>query len=146
MAKEEKKQEPTTDEILKRMQAQMADLTAKNAQLSAALFERETAGKDVAIVGEDEAPAFSKGDLALIDEACKAHGIGEEDTVKMRIEKDGETGEPAAVVITAGGSRVRYRKGDRGAKGFLKLSQIQVTGVNPEAAKRKPIIGKGVKE
>lgn len=50
-----------------------------------------------------------------------------------------ETGE--AVILTNGGSKVRYRAGDKP----MPLSEIAVTGINPEAAKRKVIAGKAGK-
>ena len=46
-----------------------------------------------------------------------------------------ETGE--MVIVTDGGSKVRYREGDHPQP----LSSIAVTGINPEADKRKIIAG-----
>ncbi len=75
---------------------------------------------------------------ALIDEACKAYGIASKYVFSSRI--DEETGE--AVVLTNGGSKVRFKSGDK----VEKLSDIQITGINPAAAKRKPIVGKAREE
>jgi hypothetical protein len=70
----------------------------------------------------------------LIAEACKAYGIDSEYVFSSGIDK--ETGE--AVIVTNGGKRVRYAKGDE----VVELSQIEITGINPEWKKRKPITGK----
>lgn len=70
----------------------------------------------------------------LVAEACKAFGIDGKHVFTSGIDK--ETGE--AVIVTNGGKKVRYAKGDKVAE----LSQIEITGVNPEWAKRKPIMGK----
>ncbi len=73
----------------------------------------------------------------LIAEACKAFGIAPQYVFASRI--DAQTGE--AVVVTHGGSRVRFKSGDK----IAPLDQIAVTGINPKP-KRKPITGPSKKE
>lgn len=70
----------------------------------------------------------------LVDEACEAYGIWPEHVLGSGIDR--ETGQ--VVIVTSGGKKVRYFAGDKPEP----LSQIEVTGVNPEAAKRKIIAGK----
>jgi hypothetical protein len=84
-----------------------------------------------------EAEAKAKADQALIDEACRAYGIGKDYVFASRV--DAATGE--VVIVTVGGSKVRFKRGDKPEP----LNQIRVTGVNPEAKKRKPITGGGKK-
>ena len=50
-----------------------------------------------------------------------------------------EKGEKTAVIMTAGGKRVRYRDGDEKAEDFTPLSAIQVDG--KVRKKMKPITG-----
>lgn len=69
---------------------------------------------------------------SLVDEACSAYAIDPKFVLASNV-VDGE-----AVIVTSGGSKVRYRKGDT----VLPLHPIRVTGVNPENARRKPIAGK----
>lgn len=71
-----------------------------------------------------------KQEKALMAEACAAYGIAPEYVFSSRVAADGEV-----VILTNGGTRVRYRKGDK----VEPLGQIAITGVNP--AKRKPITG-----
>jgi hypothetical protein len=73
-------------------------------------------------------------DDKLIAAACEAYGIPAKYVFAGRI--DARTGE--AVILTQGGSKVRFKAGDKPAP----LSQIAVTGVNPEWAKKKVIAGK----
>ena len=70
----------------------------------------------------------------LIAEACKAYGIAPKYVLSSR--GDAQTGE--AVVLTQGGSKVRFKAGVDVAP----LSPIAVTGINPEWAKKKVIAGK----
>lgn len=69
----------------------------------------------------------------LIAEGCKAFGISKEFVFAGRFDAATNT----AIIVTAGGSKVKYWAGDKPAA----LSQIAVTGINP-AAKRKVIAGK----
>jgi hypothetical protein len=66
----------------------------------------------------------------LILKACEAYGIDPKYVFSSAV-KDGE-----AVILTNGGTRVRYRAGDKGEP----LKEIAITGINPEA-KRKVIAG-----
>ena len=70
----------------------------------------------------------------IIAKAMEAYGIGSKHVLSSKFYP--ETGE--AVIVTAGGKKVRYKAGDKPQP----LSQIAVTGVNPEAAKRKVVAGK----
>lgn len=70
----------------------------------------------------------------LIAEACKAYGIDPKFVFASRY--DAKTGQ--AVVLTNGGSKVRFKAGDK----VEPLGQIAVTGINPEWAKKKVIAGK----
>lgn len=72
---------------------------------------------------------------ALITAGCKAYGIDPAYVLGSRI--DPETGE--AVIVTNGGKKVRYASGQ---KDIEPLSEVEVTGINPKAKKRKPIAGK----
>jgi len=69
----------------------------------------------------------------LIAEACRAYGIDKKFVLSSRMDGD------AAIIVTQGGAKVQYRKGDE----VEKLSPIRVTGVNPENERRKPVAGKG---
>ena len=73
-------------------------------------------------------------DSDLIAAACEAYGIAPKCVFASKVDK--ATGE--AVIVTQGGSKVRFRAGDKVAR----LSQIAVTGVNPAWAKSKAIAGK----
>jgi hypothetical protein len=68
----------------------------------------------------------------LIAEACKAYGIDPKYVFASAYHAD--TGE--AVIVTNGGSKVRFKVGDKVAP----LDQIAVTGINPKP-KHKPITG-----
>ncbi|MBU4449618.1 MAG: hypothetical protein KKD99_13610 [Proteobacteria bacterium] len=72
-------------------------------------------------------------DEKLIAAACEAFGIAPKYIFASRIDKVSG----AAVIVTYGGSRVRFRAGDKA----VPLDQIAVTGINPKP-KRKPITGK----
>ena len=70
----------------------------------------------------------------LIAAACDAYGIGKKFIAGSRY--DEATNE--AVIVTNGGTKVRFKDGDKPEK----LSDLAVTGVNP-APKKKPITGAG---
>lgn len=74
----------------------------------------------------------------LLTAALEAYGIDKKYVMSSREIK--ETGE--IVIVTTGGSKVRYKEGMEKAEGFKPLNNIQITGINPETAKRKPIAGK----
>ena len=89
--------------------------------------------KDPAGRGEKTGP--SKADLALVAEACKAFGIASEHVFSSGVNMI--NGVATAVVVTNGGVRVLYCKGD---KDIMKLEPIQVDGIVRK--KMKPITGK----
>jgi hypothetical protein len=70
----------------------------------------------------------------LIAAACKAFGIGRKFVMASRY--DEATGE--AIILTNGGTRVRYKDGDK----VENLDEIEITGI-PKP--RKVIAGKGAK-
>ncbi|HCU69856.1 MAG TPA: hypothetical protein DGF30_11720 [Desulfomicrobium sp.] len=74
-----------------------------------------------------------KGTDKLILEACDAYGIEWQYVMASAI--DPATGE--AILVTFGGKKVRYKKGQQ----VQKLGAVEITGVNPDAKKRKPITG-----
>jgi hypothetical protein len=76
----------------------------------------------------------SKAGDELIAEACKAYGIDPKYVFSSAYHK--ETGE--AVILTNGGSKVRFKAGDK----VDPLGEIAVTGINPAWAKKKVIAGK----
>ena len=116
------------------IQKELDQAIAKIDELTMALMGAEQISGTV-LVGSDE-PELTEADLELIAAACNAYHIEDKFVFKARIE-DG-----AAVVITAGGARVKYHAGDEEAEDFVPLSFVQVTGINPNAKKRKPIAGK----
>lgn len=67
----------------------------------------------------------------LIAEACEAYGIAAKNVVSSRYDATEKT----AIILTAGGKRVRFKAGDK----VEPLDAIAVTGINPKA--RKPITG-----
>ena len=119
---------------LKRIAEDRDQALAKCEELTTALMGAEKWAGAVVVADEDR--ELTEAELALIEAACDAYGIDEESVNSMRIE------EGAAVVVTKGGSRIRYRRGDEKAEGFKPLGYVQVTGINPNAKKRKPIAGK----
>ena len=70
----------------------------------------------------------------IVAEALDAYGIDQKYVFASKFYS--ETGE--AVILTHGGSEVRYKTGDTP----VPLSETAVTGINPEMAKRKVIAGK----
>jgi hypothetical protein len=69
----------------------------------------------------------------LIKEACTAYGIAPEHVFASNTGADG-----VAVIVTNGGTRVRYAEGDK----VKPLDAIAITGINPLAKERKVIAGK----
>ncbi len=70
-------------------------------------------------------------DEKLIAAACEAYGIDKKYVLASAVNAAGQ-----AVVVTVGGSKVRFKTGDH----VTPLDPIAVTGVNPKP-KRKPITG-----
>ena len=88
-------------------------------------------------MAEEKAKEEGKGKSAgdkLIAAACEAYGIDPKYVFASRY--DAKTGE--AVVLTNGGSKVRFKAG----AAVRPLSEIAVTGINPAWAKKKVIAGK----
>jgi len=79
---------------------------------------------------EDKAPQD------LMQEALDAYGIAREHVFAASYDPERNT----LSILTRGGARVRYR--GQKIEDKDRLDPIQVTGINPEAAKRKPIAGK----
>lgn len=73
------------------------------------------------------------GDKLFI-EACKDYGIDPKYVIGKRY--DDATGE--VVIVTIGGSKVRWKQGAK----VNALDEIAITGMNQKAAKRKVIAGK----
>jgi hypothetical protein len=82
-------------------------------------------------MAEDKKEKNTSGDK-LLEEALKAYGIDKKYVLGSRV--DEAAGE--AVIVTAGGKKVRYKSGDK----VQPLGSIAITGINPEA-KRKPLTG-----
>jgi hypothetical protein len=70
----------------------------------------------------------------ILAAALKAYGIDEKFVLDSAFNE--ETG--AVVIVTNGGSKVRFKEGDKPRL----LSDIAIMGINPAAAKRKVIAGK----
>jgi len=70
----------------------------------------------------------------IMKQARDAYGIDPKHVFADRY--DAETSE--AVIVTNGGTKVRFKAGDK----VEKLDEIAITGINPKAAKRKVIAGK----
>lgn len=79
---------------------------------------------------EDKAPQD------LMQEALDAYGIAREHVFAASYDPERNT----VSILTRGGVRVRYH--GQKIEDKDRLDPIQVTGINPEAAKRKPIAGK----
>ena len=73
-------------------------------------------------------------DDELIAAALAAYGIDPKYMFNSRI--DEQTGE--VVIVTNGGKKVRFTSGQK----VEKLSEVDITGINPAAGKRKAIAGK----
>lgn len=91
----------------------------------------QTDAEDVQKAPEKNGDLY-KGLVGLTLAACKAFEVAAE-FLFASSEKDG-----VATILTDGGKRVRYRKGDE----VEPLDYIAVTGINPAAKKRKVIAGK----
>lgn len=83
---------------------------------------------------QQEAPKKEDEEAKMIAAACKAYGIDQRyvgGTYYNPTTKE-------AVIVTLGGAKVRFNAGDRPDP----LDPVRVTGVNPKANKKKPILGK----
>lgn len=91
------------------LERELGEANVKIEELTAALMAREPGTGSVIDTNEqEEKDKLTDADLKLIEQGCKAFGIGMEYLENARIDR--ETGE--AVLLTAGGSRVRYAKDD----------------------------------
>jgi len=77
-----------------------------------------------------ETAAKAAADKGLIGAACKAYGIEEQYVFSSNVYEDGEV-----VLVTQGGAKVRWRKGDEVAP----LDPVQVDGLIRK--KMKPVTG-----
>jgi len=83
-------------------------------------------------MGEKETNQAGEKMLAM---ACEAYGIGKKHVFTSNYYP--ESGE--AVIVTHGGAKVRYKRGDEKEEGFVPLTEIQVDGKIRK--KMKPITG-----
>jgi len=85
---------------------------------------------------DDLAARAAQGDEAagLAERARIECGIDPKYVFSATVMSDGEV-----VIVTNGGSKVRWVEGQDAPK----LTPVQITGINPENARRKPITGKG---
>jgi len=74
---------------------------------------------------------LSKKDAKLIADGCEAYGIPKEHLFNSRV-FDG-----IATLVTNGGKKVKFKAG----QAVEKLKEIQITGINPDWKKKKPITG-----
>lgn len=117
-------------------------LTVQEEELSAKMAELKEREKALARAGgevkAEEMPELTAAQKKLIAAGCEAYGIADEFVFSSRVKPDEITGEAIAVILTNGGAKVFFKKGDE----VEPLHHIRVTGINPEAKKRKPIVGK----
>jgi len=134
MGKEETPQQDKTKE-LEAKAAELSELQDFLDKREAELDAREKAlaekGPSVAPAADEERP-LTKEQEKLIEEGCKAYGIGKKYLLKARI--DPHTKE--AVLITHGGAKVRFGKGMDAAA----LDPVRVDGVSRK--KPRHLIGK----
>lgn len=121
----------------KELQAMKTDLEELRAHLDErekALDEREKAlrAKGVSVVTEEDKKPLTKAQEKLIAEGCKAYGINRKFLFSSGI--DPHTGE--AVLLTAGGAKVRFSKGAE----VMPLDQVRVDGVSRK--KPRHVMGK----
>jgi len=112
------------------LQQKAADIIAEERKL-------EALRSGASVVPEPEKPNLTKADKELIAQACKGYGIEERFLLKGRVETDEASGETTAVLITHGGAKVRYQKGQE----VVPLDPVRVDGVSRKP-KRKPIAGR----
>ena len=121
----------------------MADDKTKDQEIAELKAQIEAKDRQVSELLMADAPAdereLTKDERALVAEGCKAYGIAEQYVLKARIE-EGAKGEKVAVIITHGGTKVRYFKG---MKDITPLEAYQVDGIIRK--KMKPVKGTGKK-
>lgn len=116
------------EEMEKNLEKREADILMREQKLD----EREMS---LAAEVIDEAEAgLSEEEQGAIDALCKEMGISPEFVFASNVDR----GTGAVTVLTNGGARVCVAPGDE----IPRLTEIQITGVNPELARRKPVAGK----
>ena len=126
------------DKTLSEKADQLTAWAEKLEKREAEVAERERMVMEPAVLEtteEPDVPRLSESDCALIDAGCKAYGIAPDHVIGTNVDRD--TGE--AVIVTNGGKKVRFAAGQKDSE---PLSEIEITGINPKAKKRKPIAGK----
>jgi len=78
-----------------------------------------------------ESPVLDGGELTPVEMACAAYGIEPKYLLGSRM--DGES----VILVTVGGSKVVWTPGAP----ITPLTRVQITGINPANANRKPITG-----
>ncbi|MHC1726505.1 MAG: hypothetical protein AB9866_10925 [Syntrophobacteraceae bacterium] len=86
-----------------------------------------------------EADGMATTEDSIIAEALQAYGIPEQYCFASNFNSD--TG--IVTIVTHGGKKVRWFEGCEVER---QLSEIEVAGINPENARRKPITGGGRKK
>lgn len=80
----------------------------------------------------EEKKLAEEKESTLLKKALKAFGIDEKYLLSHRVKGS------SVILVTKGGSKVIFKPGAK----IHKLTAIQITGINPENARRKPIVGK----
>lgn len=86
---------------------------------------------------KDEMPGWDESEEQVADPlslCLMAFGIDPKYVLASSVKEGG-----AVVVVTVGGEKIRWTPGDPAQE----LDPVRITGVNPAAAKRKPITGGG---
>lgn len=96
--------------------------------------EKETAVATSGGGSEDGRISSGTHDDEIVEGLREAYGIPREYLLLGRV--DAVTGE--VVLVTHGGKKIRHREGDEP----MPLSEIEITGINPENARRKVVAGK----
>lgn len=139
--KEEKTAEKTEAKSVEQLEADLAqaqkEVKAKDEQIAEMKKYIAELEKKLNVEHAEEKPELTAAEKKLIAEACDVYGIGDKYVFAAGIDK--EAARPTAVIVTAGGAKVRYAAGDTVE---LPLTEIRITGVNPEAARRKVIAGR----
>lgn len=71
-------------------------------------------------------------DGALLKEALKAYGIDPKYVLGSRVDSEGKV-----TIVTHGGKKVSWKRGSK----VDELTAVEVTGIDPDRPKRKPITG-----
>lgn len=116
-------------------------LDKRERELDARVFELEEKeaalpDKPAPMAEASSKPALSKAEIGLIEKAFDTYKIDPKHVLDVGIDR--QTG--AAVIITAGGAKVRYLAGDEKKEGFEPLSQVRVDGISRK--KPKAVLGK----